>query len=93
MNALTVAPQGEFPTVSDEPTDAAVTREYLVVLERGDTSWGAYAPDLPGVIAAGESEAEVRQLMAEAVAFHLEGLRDSADDIPVPTAVAMWVSA
>ena len=50
--------------------------EYLVVIERGPTSFGAYVPDLPGCVAVGESRAEVEALIREAIEFHLEGLRE-----------------
>jgi predicted RNase H-like HicB family nuclease len=46
---------------------------YMVVIERGDTSWGAHVPDLPGCIAAGESRDEVRRLVREAIELHIEG--------------------
>ena len=55
---------------------------YLVVIEKGETSFGAYVPDLPGCIAAAESESEVRQLIREAIELHIEGLRE--DGLPVP---------
>lgn len=50
--------------------------KYTVIYEQGPTSWGAYVPDLPGVIAAGDTREEVERLIVEAVAFHLEGLRE-----------------
>lgn len=56
--------------------------QYLVVIEKGPSSYGAYAPDLPGCIAAAESESEVRQLIREAIEFHIAGLRQ--DGLPVP---------
>jgi predicted RNase H-like HicB family nuclease len=49
---------------------------YSVVIEKGPTSYGAYVPDLPGCVAAGETEAEVLSLIREAVELHLEGLKD-----------------
>lgn len=49
--------------------------QYLVIIERGPTSYGAYVPDLPGCIAAGESREEVETLIQEAIEFHIEGLR------------------
>ena len=48
--------------------------KYMVVVEQGPTSWGAYVPDLLGCIAAGESRDEVVELIQEAIEFHLEGL-------------------
>jgi len=60
----------------------AMTR-YMVVVERGQTSWGAHVPDLPGCVAVGETREEVLQLIREAIEFHIDGLRQ--DGLPVPT--------
>jgi predicted RNase H-like HicB family nuclease len=57
---------------------------YMVVLEQGPGSYGAYVPDLPGCIAAGESEAEVLELIQEAIEFHLEGLKEKGLPVPAP---------
>jgi len=48
---------------------------YVVVIERGGTSWGAHVPDLPGCVAVGETREEVRQLIREAIEFHIDGLK------------------
>jgi len=58
--------------------------EYVVILEEGPKSWGAYVPDLPGCVAAGETKAEVLQLIREAIEFHLEGLKEDGSPIPQP---------
>ena len=58
---------------------------YLVVVENGDTSFGAYVPDLPGCVAVGETRDEVLVLIHEAIEFHLEGLRENGQPIPPPT--------
>jgi predicted RNase H-like HicB family nuclease len=47
--------------------------KYVVVLEKGPDSWGAYVPDFPGCIAVGESKDNVMQLIKEAIELHLEG--------------------
>lgn len=57
---------------------------YLVIIEEGPTSFGAYVPDLPGCIAAGESHEEVLQLIEEAVEFHLEGIKEQGHQLPQP---------
>jgi predicted RNase H-like HicB family nuclease len=54
----------------------------MVVIERGDKSWGAHVPDLPGCVAVGETREEVVQLIREAIDFHIEGLRRGG--LPVP---------
>ncbi len=56
---------------------------YMVVIERGETSWGAHVPDLPGCVAVGETREEVLQLIREAIKFHIDGLKE--DGLPVPT--------
>lgn len=58
---------------------------YLVVIEEGPNSFGAYVPDLPGCIAAGETRDEVLMLIREAIDFHLEGLKEDGLPIPPPS--------
>jgi predicted RNase H-like HicB family nuclease len=55
---------------------------YMVVIEEGETSWGAYVPDLPGCVAVGETEKEVKHLIQEAIQFHLEDLTETGAQIP-----------
>jgi predicted RNase H-like HicB family nuclease len=64
---------------------------YMVVIEEGDTSFGAYVPDLPGCVAIGETEAEVRQLIQEAIEFHLEDLQESGTELPKPISRSEYV--
>lgn len=58
---------------------------YAVVIEKGESSYGAYVPDLPGCIAAGETRDEVVTLIQEAIAFHIEGLRADGCAVPSPS--------
>ena len=58
--------------------------KYLVIIEKGESSYGAYVPDLPGCVAVGDSEDEVRSLIREAIAFHIDGLREDGQPIPSP---------
>jgi predicted RNase H-like HicB family nuclease len=58
---------------------------YLVVVEKGPSSYGACLPDLPGCIAAGDSREEVLALIHEAIEFHLEGLKEDGQSIPPPS--------
>jgi len=66
--------------------------EYLVVIERGPSSFGAYVPDLPGCVAVGETQEEVEALIREAIAFHIEGLREEGQPLPDPTSTSHVVS-
>ena len=58
---------------------------YLVVVEQGATSYGAYVPDLPGCIAAGNTKQEALALLREAIELHLEDLRNSGQRVPSPS--------
>jgi len=60
----------------------------LVVLEEGPSSFGAYVPDLPGCIAAGETKAEALSLIREAIELHLDDLKSGGHPIPQPTSVS-----
>lgn len=57
---------------------------YAVVIERRSDSYGAYVPDLPGVISIGDTEEEAMANIREAIALHLAGLREAGDEIPEP---------
>jgi predicted RNase H-like HicB family nuclease len=64
---------------------------YAVIIEQGDTSFGAYAPELPGLGVAGDSVEEVERLIREAIPLHIESLRAHGDPVPPPTTVATLV--
>ena len=62
--------------------------QYLVVIEQGPTSLGAYVPDLPGCVAVGATREEVATLIQEAIEFHIEDLRTDGQPIPPPSSTA-----
>jgi predicted RNase H-like HicB family nuclease len=64
---------------------------YAVVIERGETNFGAYVPDLPGCVAVGETEEETLALIREAIEFHLDGLREEGEPIPEPSSHVSYV--
>ena len=59
--------------------------KYAVVIEKGETSYGAYVPDLPGCVAAGETREDVLSLIHEAIEFHIQGIKEDGKIIPEPT--------
>lgn len=65
--------------------------KYAVVIETGETSYGAYVPDLPGCVAVAETVDEVRTLIQEAIAFHLESLAEDGMLIPKPKTLCEYV--
>ena len=64
---------------------------YAVIVEEGETSFGAHVPDLPGCVAVAETKQEVLELIQEAIAFHLEGLREDGQPIPSPASSIEYV--
>jgi predicted RNase H-like HicB family nuclease len=58
--------------------------EYVVILERGKNSFGAYVPDLPGCAAVGETKEEALRLIREGIELHLSGMREEGLPIPEP---------
>ena len=59
--------------------------DFLVVIEKGEDSFGAYVPDLPGCVAAAETRDEVLALIRDAIELHLEGLRKDGMGAPLST--------
>lgn len=66
--------------------------EYLVVVEKGPSSYGAYVPDLPGCVAAAETRREVRKLIREGIALHIQALRRAGEAVPAPMSKSEFVT-
>ena len=64
---------------------------YAVVIEEETESWGAHVPDLPGCAAVGASRDEVLRLIKEAIEFHLDGLMEDHQPIPLPSSDVAFV--
>ncbi len=64
---------------------------YAIVIEKSETGYGAYVPDLPGCVAVGATLEETERLIREAVEFHLEGMREDGESPPEPTSLAEYV--
>ena len=64
---------------------------YMVVIERGESSWGAHVPDLPGCVAVGETREVVVGLIRESIALHIDALRRDGLPVPKPTSEGAFV--
>ena len=63
--------------------------EYIVIFEQAiDGGWGAYLPDLPGVIALGDSRVEVEDRIQEALQAYADEMRSLGRDLPEPVHAA-----
>jgi predicted RNase H-like HicB family nuclease len=67
-------------------------KRYAVVIEKSETGFGAYVPDLPGCAAVADSIEEVERLIRESLEFHIEGLRLRGEPVPEPSSTVEWVT-
>ena len=58
-----------------------------IIIEKAEGNYSAYVPDLPGCVATAEAESEIR----EAIAFHLDGMREGGLAIPEPQSQVEYV--
>ena len=65
--------------------------KYAVIVEEGESSFGAHVPDLPGCVAVADTKAQVLKLIQEAIQFHIEGLRDDGQPVPAPSSSVEYV--
>ncbi len=67
------------------------TMRYVVIIEKAEHNFGAYVPDLPGCVAAGETKDEVMVLIRQAIDLHLEAMRSNGEEIPEPVSHGEYV--
>jgi predicted RNase H-like HicB family nuclease len=65
--------------------------KYTVIIEASAGNYSSYVPDLPGCIATGRTLEEVKRVMREAIAFHIEGLRENGLPVPPPTSLCEYL--
>lgn len=64
---------------------------YAIVIEKAEGNYSAYVPDLPGCVATGATVAEVEAEIRDAIAFHVEGLREDGLAVPSPSSQVEYV--
>lgn len=67
-------------------------RRFLVVIEKEGTGYSAYSPDLPGCVATGSTREETEKNIHEAIAFHVDGLKEDKQSIPESTSFAEYIA-
>jgi len=65
--------------------------KYVVILEEGANSFGAYVPDLPGCAVVGETREEALQLIREAIELHVSSMREQGDPVPEAASTTEYV--
>ena len=66
---------------------------YAIVIEKAESNYAAYVPDLPGCVATGDTVAVVEREIRDAIRFHIDGLREDGLPVPEPTSIADYVEA
>ncbi len=66
---------------------------YAVVIEKANSTYSAYVPDLPGCIATAATVREVENEIRDAIRFHIDGLKEDGVPIPQPTSLVEYVEA
>lgn len=64
---------------------------YAIVIEKAESNYSAYVPDLPGCVATGTTVEEAESQIREAIEFHIEGLREDGVSIPQPASRVEYV--
>lgn len=64
---------------------------YAIVIEKGESNYSAYVPDLPGCVAVGDTIEEIEREIQEAIEFHIEGLRADGHAVPQPSSKVEYV--
>ena len=65
--------------------------QYLIVVEKTETGFSAYSPDLPGCVATGATREEIEQNIRDAIEFHVDGLRQEGYEVPEPSSYSTYV--
>lgn len=65
--------------------------KYAVVIEKAQSNFSAYVPDLPGCVATGASIEEVGTEIREAIEFHIEGMRNDGEVVPQPSCSVEYI--
>ena len=65
--------------------------KYAVVIEKAESNYSAFVPDLPGCVATGSTIEEVEKQIREAIEFHIEGMRQDGEDIPQPSSSVEYI--
>jgi len=66
---------------------------YAIVIEKAESNYAAYVPDLPGCVSTGENIEEVERNIRDAIQLHVEGLKEDGLVVPEPSAVCGYAEA
>lgn len=65
---------------------------FLVVIEKAESNFSAYSPDLPGCVATGRTREQAAENMHKAIQMHIRGLREDRLPVPKPHTIAEFIA-
>ena len=68
-----------------------MNKKYLIIIEKTETGYSAYSPDLEGCVATGSSKSAVENNIRDAIEFHLKGLHMEGFKIPDPKSYSKYI--
>jgi predicted RNase H-like HicB family nuclease len=68
-------------------------KRYAIVMERAAHNYAAYVPDLPGCVSTGKTVEDVERNIRQAIAGHLQVMREVGEPIPEPSTAVSYVDA
>src|SRR5437016_8598167 len=74
------------------PETGGTEMRYAVVIEKTETGYSAYVPDLPGCVSVGRTREEMDRNIREAIELYLDELREQGAPIPAPTTDAEYIA-
>ena len=89
MSASTDDSRKRFQNISSKPSTEIM--RYLIIIEKSETGYSAYSPDLPGCVSTGKTPEDTESSMREAIKFHIDGLKEEGYQIPKPTSRSSYV--
>ena len=66
-------------------------KKYLIIVEKTETGYSAYSPDVPGCASTGKTKEEVERNIQEAIQFHLQGLQEEGYPVPEPSTYSSYI--
>ena len=64
---------------------------FIVVIEKGESNYGAFSPDVLGCIAVGDTVEETLHLFQEALQGHLKCMAEDGDPLPLAKGIGYYL--
>jgi predicted RNase H-like HicB family nuclease len=90
VNPVMTWRQVRWQAYTNRPSSKGESMRYAVIIEKAESNFSAYVPDLPGCVATGASLEDTESNIREAIALHVQGMREDGLPVPMPTTVVEY---